>query len=238
MVLGFGQPQEDEFALMAMGAPSPMLRLAFPNDPPPYLEFLDMEGVAEADLLRWKEVIQRFVRAQMYAKHKPLVLKSPPHTGRVSVLSELFPGAKFVHIVRDPYSLFASTCRLWSALERIQGFQTPRYEHLEEYVLCCLERMYAGFERQRVALDESQICEIRYEELVRDPVGQLRRVYEHLRLGDFELVRAKVEAYAAAKREYRANRHELSPRLRSIIRQRWAAYFEKYGYAEETVPVG
>ncbi len=34
---------------------------------------------------------------------------SPPHTGRIRLLAEMFPQAKFIHLVRDPYSLFPST---------------------------------------------------------------------------------------------------------------------------------
>ena len=153
MAVSFDHPQEDEFAMVAMGAPSSMLRLAFPNDPPPCMELLDMQGVAPDDLRRWKEALLTFVRMQTYLKGKPLVLKSPPHTGRIQVLAELFPEAKFIHLVRDPFVLFPSTRRLWYALESVQGFQLPRYEHLDEYVLSAFERMYGGFEQQRGAID-------------------------------------------------------------------------------------
>ena len=57
MAVSFDHPQEDEFALLSMGAPTPFMRMAFPNDPPPYMEFLDMEGVDERDLVRWKETL-------------------------------------------------------------------------------------------------------------------------------------------------------------------------------------
>src|SRR6185295_16310374 len=81
MAVSFDHPQEDEFALISLGAPSPLLRMAFPNDPPPYLEFLDMDGVQADDLTRWKDRLRQFVAMQMYSKQKGLVLKSPTHTG-------------------------------------------------------------------------------------------------------------------------------------------------------------
>ena len=238
MSVSFDHPQEDEFALMSLGAPSPMLRLGFPNDPPPYMELLEMEGVAEEDLRRWKEVIVTFVRTQTYAKRKPLVLKSPPHTGRIGVLAELFPEARFIHIVRDPFSLFASTRRLWCALDEIQGFQRPTHEHLDDFVWAAFERMYQGFERQRPAIDESRICDVRYEDLVKDPVGEVAQIYDKLNLGHFERVRDKIRAYMKEKKEYQPNRHQLEPEIRDAICRRWAAYMEKYGYAQEAVKVG
>ena len=54
MAVSFEHPQEDEFALISMGVPSPLLRVAFPNDPPPYLEYLDMEGTSPHELGRWE----------------------------------------------------------------------------------------------------------------------------------------------------------------------------------------
>jgi hypothetical protein len=230
MVVSFDHPQEDEFALLSMGAPSPMLRLAFPNDPAPYLEFLDMEATAEEDLRRWKEAMLQFVRMQSYVKGKRLLLKSPPHTGRIGVLAELFPGAKFIHLVRDPHSLFPSTRRLWRALEKAQGLQFPRHEHLDEFVFEAFERMYGGFERQRARLDESQICDVRYEDLVKDPLGQVRRIYERLALGDYESARGSIEAYVAQRKGYAPARYALEAEVVAEIRRRWAGYMEKYGY--------
>jgi hypothetical protein len=232
MAVSFKHPQEDEFALMAMGAPSPMLRLAFPNDPPPYMELLDMEGVAPQVLQSWKAAMQRFIQMQTYWKRKPLVLKSPPHTGRIEVLSELFPQAKFIHMVRDPFSLFPSTRRLWRALDEVQGLQIPRYKSLDEYVFAAFERMYRGFERQREKIDASRICDVRYEDLVKDPVAVVENLYERLDLGDFSQVRERIEAYVGEKKDYRATRHELEPEVMAAIRQRWAGYIEKYGYGQ------
>ena len=87
---------------------------------------------------------------------------------RVKTLLEMFP-ARFVHIVRDPYTVFASTVNLWKTLYTKHGLQTPRYEGLEEYVLQTFEQIYDKFERDRSLLGADQFCEIRYEDLVRDP---------------------------------------------------------------------
>jgi hypothetical protein len=230
MSVSFKHPQEDEFALLSMGAPSPIMRMAFPNHPPPWMEFLDMEDVDQDELTRWQDTLSRFVRTQTYAKCKPIVLKSPTHTGRVEILSQMFPGAKFIHMVRNPESLFPSTRRLWISLDLAQGFQLPRHEHLDEFVFTAFERMYGGFERQRKSLDSSNICDVRYEELVKDPVGTMRRIYEELDLGDFEQTREKIEQYVEQKKSYQTNQHELEPEIMEEIRRRWSGYYEKYGY--------
>lgn len=231
MAAGSKLPQEDEFALVALGAPSPYLRMAFPNEDAPDMDLLDMGQVEPAKLARWRERLDWFVRALSLRHHRPLVFKSPPHTGRVGVLAEMFPGAKFVHISREPTTLYASTMRLWEALDGIQGLQIPTGEGRSEYVLQCFERMYAGYERQRQSLDERHLIEIRYEDLVEDPLGTMRTVYERLELPDFAVAEPAIRASVESRREYRPNRHpELPDDVREQIATRWGDYARRYGY--------
>ncbi|MEX2173302.1 MAG: sulfotransferase [Pirellulaceae bacterium] len=231
MAAGWDRPQEDEFALLTLGAPTPYIRMAFPNDPPPYGEFLDMQGCRPADLERFERAMTGFVKLLTFASSgKRLLLKSPPHTGRIELLSKLFPGARFIHITRNPYSLFPSTTRLWHSLDEVQGLQFPKDVGLEEYVFDCLTRMYRGFEDQRQRLESTAVYDLRYEDLVADPVGEVGRIYETLGLDDFAAVRPQIAAFAGQQKDYKTNKHELDERLKAKIRARWAGYFERYGY--------
>jgi hypothetical protein len=231
MAAGWDRPQEDEFALLTLGAPTPYVRMAFPNDPPPYVEFLDMQECQPGDLARFERAIVHFVKLLTFAANKRVLLKSPPHTGRIEVLAKLFPGAKFIHIVRHPFALFPSTMRLWQSLDEVQGLQMPNGHGLDEYVFNCLTRMYRGFEDQRRRLDPAAIYDVRYEDLVADPVAEIGKMYERLALGDYRIVRESITKSVAAQRDYKTNKHHLDDALKAKIRQRWAAYFEKYGYA-------
>jgi len=165
-----------------------------------------------------------------YHMGKQVLLKSPPHTGRVEVLAQMFPGAKFIHITRDPYSLFPSTIKLWRTLHFAQGFQLSEGGELEEYVFECFDRMYAGFHEQRARLGDASIVDMRYEDLVADPVGELRSIYERLNLGDFSAVEPQLADYANSKRDYKTNRHRMEETTRAKIAERWGNYFERYGY--------
>lgn len=233
MPAGWDRPQEDEFALCNMGLPSPYLTMIFPNRPPQCQEYLDLEGVPAQDLARWKDALLWFLKCVTLADPKRIVLKSPPHTARVRVLCELFPRAKFVHIVRDPYVLFASTLNLWKRLYRDEALQIPRFEGLEEYVLNTLERMYKAFERDRSQVAPSHLAEVRYEDLVQDPIGQMRRIYDDLQLGGWEGVAPRLEEYVASQADYKPNRYQISPEMRAKVNERWAGYIQKYGYAAE-----
>jgi hypothetical protein len=234
MPVGFDLPQEDEFALCSMGAPTPMYRSAFPNDPPPYLETLDMEDIAAETLSLWRASVRRFIGTLTVARGQRLVLKSPPHTGRIGHLAEMFSGATFVHIARNPIRLFQSTRRLWMTLDNVQGFQFPKHRDLDEFVFEAFERMYRGFEKQRTSIDEKNICQLRYEDLVAAPIPSMERIYDQLQLGEFERLRPRLEKFVAGRGDYRPNRHAgISVEIIEKIRTRWAGYIERYGYEAE-----
>ncbi|MCA9174011.1 MAG: sulfotransferase [Planctomycetales bacterium] len=238
MKAGMHLPQEDEFALMNLGCPSPYRRMAFPNESPVDLEYLDMEDIGSRPLADWAHSLLWFAKTLSYFRKGQLVFKSPTHTGRVKVLAKLFPGAKFIHIARHPYSLFPSTMRLWRALDTVQGLQLPKAEQdeadrqrREDYVLQCLERMYASFDEQCSRLAEDQFFEVRYEDLVQHPESTLASIYETLGLEDFEVARPAVSSYLSQRKDYRANPHpELDERIKTSIQDRWANYAARYGY--------
>src|SRR5262249_34441633 len=99
MEVGWERPQEDEFALCMLGQPSPYLDIIFPNRPPLTPGALDLEGLTGTQRRQWKRTFYRFLQALTYHDPRRLVLKSPPHSCRIKTLLELFPDARFIHIV-------------------------------------------------------------------------------------------------------------------------------------------
>ncbi len=233
MPFGFDLPQEDEFGLCLMGAGSPYSTLAFPNHPPQEQNYLDMEGLSPQQLAGWKDKLVRFLRSVALQTPKRLVLKSPAHLGRIATLLELFPDAQFVHIYRDPFAVFPSTLNLWRRFYRDQGLQRPRYEGLEEYVLHTFNRLYRAFGRAKSKLKPGQLCEVRFEELVVDPIGQMRRVYEELSLGDFDRLLPQLEQFVNSRRQYQPNRYDLPEFWRQRIVEEWGWFFDRYGYSKD-----
>ncbi len=236
MAAGFDRPQEDEFALCNLGLPSPYLTVAFPNNPPQYEEYLDLEGIPPRALARWKRVFRRFLQELTYKHHKRLVLKSPTHSCRVKTLLELFPDARFVHIVRDPYVVFPSTVNLWKSLYITFGLQRPTFQGLEEHVYKTFNRVYDKIEEGKGLIDFDRFYELRYEDLVGDPVGQMATLYDHLGLGGFEQVLPKLQAHVANNAGYKTNRYQLGDEQRAEITRRWGSVIRLYGYEPQPAP--
>jgi hypothetical protein len=161
-----------------------------------------------------------------------IVLKSPTHTARVRTILEVFPEAKFIHIVRDPLVVFPSTVRLWKSLSEVQGLQEmgDNCAWIDSHVIETFVRMYERFEQDRKLVPPGRLVDVRYEDLVADPLGQMRDIYQALDLGDFASVAPAIAGYAKKTRDYQTNKYALPPEMADRIRGRWAPYFERYGY--------
>jgi hypothetical protein len=233
--LGWDRPQEDEFGLLNLGIPSIYETAAFPNQGPVNEAYLDFVDLPAAELERWKTGMMWFLRRLHFRDSRRFILKSPPHLGRVATLLELFPDAKFVHIVRDPFAIYASSLRLWRSLFATQAMQVANdCDWLEDFIFDTFDRLYDAYRSQRELLQSDQIVEVRYEDLVADPIEQLRAVYEKLGLSEFDALLPALKDYVQAHSDYQPNRHQLDEATRAKIAARWGWYLSKYGYEESS----
>ncbi len=232
MEAGFDRPQEDEFALAAMGLPSPYRNVLFPNNPEKIdVDYLTLRNISESDRKAWLDGMDFFLKSLTYlAPDKRLVLKSPPHTGRIKAILERYPDAKFVHIHRNPYSIFPSTYNLWMRLSKDEGVQRPKGEGLEDYIFDSLNTMYEAFEEDIKLLAPNQYCEVAYKELTARPMESMEKIYRDLELGGYETVQPIFEEFAASQKSYKKNKFEIAPEIKEQIATRWHGYFERYGY--------
>jgi hypothetical protein len=233
MAAGWDRPQEDEFALCMMGQPSPYLSIAFPNRPPMDQDAYSPEDMKPRRREAWKRAFLGYLKKLTFKDSRRLVLKSPTHTCRIRTLLELFPDARFVHIVRNPYVVFPSTVNLWKSLHLTHGLQKPTEAGLEEQVFRTFSMMYEKLEEGRALVGPSRFYEVRYEDLTADPLGKMQEMYDQLGLGEFAKARPRVEAYLAAQRGYQTNRYPTLPaQTRAEIARRWGDVIRRYGYAD------
>jgi Sulfotransferase family len=150
---------------------------------------------------------------------RPILLeKSPPNLLKTRFLQALYPASSFVVIVRHPIPVSIPTAR-WRG--------TRRYDRLIEHWLRC----HALFEADREALERVHV--LSYEQLVRDPEGVLRGIFEFLRL---EPVPPGEPVEAGANQKYFQQWNDLKHDLRmraylDLVSVRYEHRVRRYGYS-------
>jgi len=231
MAMGPQVPQEDEFALLNLAPSSPYEHMAFPQNHAPGRTHLDPSEWTESEGRLWGNALLDIFRALSFCDFRPLVLKSPTHTARVSALLKLFPKARFIHITRNPMEIFQSTLKLWRALISLQGLQTWDFVGLEQRVVETFRVMYRCYFRDRGLIPKGQLVEIRYEDLVQDPLGTLDRIYGQLDLQGFDLAIPNFREYLEEKSGYQVNRQQGGEPWEDILWEAWGNYADHFGYA-------
>jgi hypothetical protein len=228
---GLGMPNEDEFATCAASLLSPYMLWSFPRHQARYERYLTFRGVPDHEVQRWKETLLHFVKKLTLKQNRPMLLKSPPHTCRIKLLLELFPDARFLHIHRDPYTVFQSTRHLNNVLTRALQFQSAAQEDLDAGVIRRYQVMHDAYFEERRLIPPGRFHEIAFEELERDPIPQIRNVYEQLQLSGFDEVLPRLTSYVDSLAGYRKNEYpDLSPALRARVYEAWRRNFDEWGY--------
>jgi hypothetical protein len=230
MQYSWTSPQEDEFALLCMGAPSPYEALLVPSlmfDPQVLLE-LRRRSTQEQD--RWKRTIQLFLRELTVQQNKPMALKSPTHGFRFPLLPSLFPESRFVIIERNPYEVFASNLKLWTTLLNMYSLESASSEQIENFVLAAyLIHEDAIAEGIRKIAPEN-VARVRYEDLVADPLVEMKRIYSELKFSGFEDAQAALQQYIASVAGHQRNRLVLSPAQKNSVDEMWGTLIREKGY--------
>lgn len=232
--VGFDRPQEEEFAMLMLGEGSPLITMAWPRLGPADTEYLDFDGVPDKKVKSWADKYMWFYRRLMLKHGKTLVMKTPPNATRIKVLTKLFPDARWVFIARNPLKVFPSSVKLWRALYSTQGLHNPPYVEpwLDDYVLDILERFSKVYERDRHLIPKENLVEIRYEDLVKDPIASMRGIYETLRIDKFEEAEGPMRATLSDRSDHKVSTYQMPKALTKRIAERLKPFIDRHGYRD------
>jgi len=234
MFYSWTAPQEDEFALLAVGAPSPYEALIVPSLMRQPKALLDLRQRTSPEQQRWVEALQSFLRQLTVQQRKAMVLKSPPHGFKLPLLLSLFPQARYVVIERNPYEVFASNLKLWPTLLDLYAVESWSAEEIERFVLEAYILHEAAISEGLSMARPGQVASIRYEELVADPIGQMERLYRDLKLANFDVAREPLTKHAHAVAGHTRNRFVLSSAQKARMESVWGSFLKAkhYGWPE------
>ena len=173
--------------------------------------------------------IRRYVSNMSRRGRAPLLLKNPAYTARVDLLPRLFPGARVIHIHRDPASVFASTRRTLRTVLAELALQDFSHVDVDKVVLETYPKMMAGLRETSATLGPDAFAEVAFKDLVSTPAPLLRRLWCQLELPGGDEALSKAIAYCDALSGYRPSPNRLSRAEVATLRQQWPDELALYG---------
>ncbi len=160
--ISYRSPGEDEGALAVACFLSPEMSWSFPRREEYYDRYLTFRGVPQAEVETWKRTFMTFLKKLTWRYNRVLLLKSPTHTARVKMLLDMFPGARFIHVHRNPFAVYRSTRRLYDTTVRDSYLQRPPKD-LESGILRRYTLMYDAFFQERTLIPPGHYHEVCFE---------------------------------------------------------------------------
>jgi omega-hydroxy-beta-dihydromenaquinone-9 sulfotransferase len=228
--LGMNEPQEDEYALYRMTRYSPLEGLVFPKSKEYFLNHVTTFLPPEAVASEWDEKLKLFFKRVAYHSEGRIVSKNPFNSLRILHLARLFPGAKFLHIIRNPMDVVPSTIHMWDIVQRQNCLNRNAHRPTVAEVSTGLRKILDLMELQLNELPEEHYIVIRFEDLEQDPLGSLKSVYGKLQLPfttDFE---KNIRTFLSEVSDFKKNSFCLSDEDKAVIRAELKQFMERYRY--------
>jgi hypothetical protein len=230
-------PQEDEVAIANMTRMSFYHALYFPR----FFEHhfnrgVFFDGCSEKDVEEWRNAFVHFLKkVWLQQNRRRLLIKNPVYTARVAMLREIFPGAKFINVFRNPYEVLPSMRNFYEKL--LHQFALQDYDALpiDRLILKTYSRMMDRLIQETEHLPHDEFIEIRYERLEKDPLAEIKRVYDAFDLDGFAIARPAFESYLASIRTYKKNRYAFSEEDLTLVEREWGHYLDRWQYRHPPV---
>lgn len=232
VALSMDAPQEEELALATITDHAAFHFMSFPRELPAIYDdyVVDVENNPTI-LSAWKDAYMEVLqKASLLNDGRRLLLKTPTNTGRVSLLTKMFPGAKYVYIVRNPYRVYESMRNMYRKILADQSLQSFEWEQIDAWVLHAYKRLISTYLEQREMIPTQDLVEIKYETLDENPMQCLESIYTQLDLGDFASVQPQFQAYLDSLGTFEKNKFEFPDDTINKVNEHWGFAFDAWGY--------
>jgi hypothetical protein len=162
------------------------------------------------------------------------ILKAPTHMFALPALLSVYPDARFVQTHRTPVDAMASVSSLVTILRSAFSDAVDPLTIYREAIQYWSETMEKFLdERDRLAND--RICDLEYNQIRRDPIGAIRRIYDHFGWSLSPEAEQRMRALVAsnAQRQSANHRYHLSQFGSSAeeVLSAFARYCQRFGFS-------
>ena len=231
MKVSLSLPQEEDVALANCSHHSSAHLLSFPGRSRQLLEKYSTMRLTSSEMSQWESKYLDVLRRATYAESgRRLLLKSPANLGRTGVLLRLFPDAKFVHIVRNPYVVYQSMSYMFKTMISLCQMDDVDPDTVNAAIRDSYARMMNQYMSDRDLIPAGHLAEIRFEELETSPLREMERLYSELALSGWEQAKQRIDDYLKTVAGYRRNTYEIDTATIDVVNREWGFAVEEWGY--------
>jgi len=229
-------PQEEEFALLNTCPVSYYNFWFYPQSMQEYCDrFLTMKQATPEEIADFKDKFMKVVKVSMWNSRRGVrdaqyLSKNPPHTGKVKTLVEMFPNAKFVYLIRDPYTVFESSRSFFTQTIAPLQLNTIPVEEMEQNILYGYRELYDAYEEQKKYIPEGHLFEVKFEDFEKNPLEITERIYRELNIPGWDEARSAIEAYVNKKKGHKKNQYAYEERTIRMVNEAWGDILDAWGY--------
>lgn len=224
-------PGEEEHSLGAIDKYGFFHSMIFPRNFKTYASYKSFEKTKPKDLVRWKRRYTHFIKKVAYKnKGKIMVLKNPANTYRVQYLKEMYPNAKYIHLYRNPYEVYASSIRFHLDTYGIFSLQTWEDEVVKKDVLDIYKELYYNWEQKIEGIPKENWIDIKYEDFIKEPMKTLEQVYKELNIKGFDENKQKYIDFIESQKDYKPLEYEFSDDFIKLVNENCDHIFKRFGY--------
>jgi len=222
--IGLDEAEEDGQVLFHVWSSFDLLAFfPFPKLIKKYIYYDDQvpADVKKRDMDYYSEIVRKHIYSH---GGKRYISKNPSYSPKVKTLHQYFPDAKFINIVRNPLQVIPSTISLYS--KHCQTYGDPENEYnLQETVIEHSKHWYLYPHQYLKSLPSNQYVRVLYKDLVADPEGTIRDIYQRfnfeIRPEFAEILRAEAEKAKSYK-----SKHSYSLKKMGLSKQRIQREFQ------------
>jgi hypothetical protein len=149
------------------------------------------------------------IKAMLNTGGSRIILKNPVNTGRTLRLLEIFPEARFVHIIRNPVIVYLSTMKFFTQLFPTLQLELFTEEDISEMILEIYGSMMRDYLADVKKVDPHRLLEIRYEELVESPLDNIGKIYKQFNFSRFQDLKPVFEKYLGTLEDHQIDTYTL-----------------------------
>jgi hypothetical protein len=119
---------------------------------------------------------------------------------------------------------------MWDILQRQNRLNNPVTPPTFNEVTRILNTLLTAIENDLKSLSQDQYTELRFEDLEKEPVAVLRKIYQQIGLEFTDEFEVNINRFMKETANFQKNTFSLMPDERSYIREHLGSYMKKYDY--------